>query len=73
VTLIENRPALMKPGTWVEIVVAQFRYDPDSKLWRLYCADRNSRWHEYWDTDPTSDFQSLLREVDEDPTCIFWG
>ena len=73
VTLIEKRPAFMNPSEWVDIVVAQFRFDPKSKKWTLYCADRNSRWHEYWDQDPSRDFERLLREVDEDPTGIFWG
>jgi hypothetical protein len=32
--------------------VAQLRYDTADHLWPLYCADRNGRWHRYYDTDP---------------------
>jgi len=28
---------------------------------------------EYFDTEPTPDLDELLKEVDEDPTGIFWG
>ena len=51
--------------------VAQFRYDSATEKWTLYRADRNERWHEYWDLDPDKNLDTLLREVDEDPTRIF--
>jgi hypothetical protein len=73
VTLFEQRPAFMEPDKWVDIVVAQFRFRPEDAKWLLYCADRNSRWHEYYDLEPSGNFDDLLREVDKDPTGIFWG
>jgi DUF3024 family protein len=73
VTLFEERPAFMKPDTWVDLPVAQFRFDPKNSVWRLYCADRDSKWHEYDVLEPTTDFDALLQEVDQDPTGIFWG
>lgn len=38
----------------------------------LRYADRNDRWHIYFD-DVGDTLEDLLAEVDEDPTCIFWG
>lgn len=73
VTLFEERPTFFEPKTWVDIVVAQFRFDKESQEWTLYCADRNSKWHRYTEIEPTSEFERLLQEVDEDPTGIFWG
>jgi hypothetical protein len=73
VTIFEKKPTFFDPSEWVDIVVAQFRYDSKSRQWTLYCADRNSRWHKYYYLDPDKDFEVLLREVEEDPTCIFWG
>lgn len=72
-TIFEERPAFGYPETWVKIPVAQFRFDVESKEWTLYWPDRNSRWHIYYDTEPTTDFDTLLQEVEEDPTSIFWG
>ena len=73
VTLYEDRPAFRKPNQWVRIPVAQFRFDPEQHIWTLYCADRNSKWHEYFDLESNHDFEVLLEEVNEDPTGIFWG
>jgi hypothetical protein len=73
VTLFEQRHPYHSPTKWVEIVVAQFRYDQSTGLWSLYCADRNSRWHEYYEFEPCANFEELVQEVDEDPTYIFWG
>jgi hypothetical protein len=71
VTLYEERPAFARPGMWAEI--AQFRFKPRTKEWILYYTDRNSKWHEYEFTEPSRNFEILLKEVHEDPTCIFWG
>ena len=73
VTLYEDRPSFPKPSEWVNIPVAQFRFNAEKHLWTLYCADRNSRWHEYLELEPSHDFEVLLEEVNEDPTGIFWG
>lgn len=73
VTLYEERPGFGKPEIWVEIVVAQFRFNPGTKKWVLYYPDRNSKWHEYEMIEPSRNFETLLKEVHEDPTCIFWG
>ena len=73
VTLFEERPAFGKPETWVENLIAQFRFNPLTKEWTLYWADRNSRWHLYDKVGPTMNFEVLLAEVDKDPTGIFRG
>jgi hypothetical protein len=73
ITLFEERPLFFKEDEWVDINVAQFRFNPNDKKWRLYCSDRNSRWHEYYEMEPSLRFEKLLEEVEDDPTCIFWG
>ena len=73
VTLFEERPGFKQPSEWVEISMAQFRFNPQDKKWSLYCADRNSRWHLYGLLSPSADFDDLLKEVDRDPTGIFYG
>ena len=73
VTLYEDRPRGKDPGQWGHMAIAQFRFDQANEEWTLYCADRNSKWHEYLEVDSTSRFESLLVEVDKDPTGIFFG
>lgn len=73
VTLLEKKPWALEPSGWVEITVAQLRYDAANDTWSLHYADRNSRWHSYDDLSEAPDLQTLLDEVNEDPTGIFWG
>jgi hypothetical protein len=73
VTLFEERPAFGKASTWVDIKVAQFRFNSEEGTWSLFCADRNSKWHGYLGILPSKNFDNLLQEVDKDPTGIFWG
>ncbi|MGH2555838.1 MAG: DUF3024 domain-containing protein [Actinomycetota bacterium] len=75
ITIVERRPpwrAEFGPD-WTSLKIAQLRYDAAAKAWTLWWADRNERWDRYWDMDPTPDIDELLREIDEDPTGIFWG
>ena len=73
VTLRENRPRWNDPSQWTHSAIAQFRFEPTTGQWTLYCADRNSKWHEYLVVEPTSRFDVLLEEVNKDPTAIFFG
>jgi len=73
VVLFEKRPVFRQPDKWVEIGVAKFSLNRKAGTWSLFCADRNGKWHRY-DPCPSSPlFENLLKEVDEDPTGIFWG
>jgi hypothetical protein len=73
VTLVESRPYHRDPAVWTKTVVAQFRFNPTDDIWTLYCADRNGRWHLYEYTEPSMNLDDLLKEIDDDPTGIFWG
>jgi hypothetical protein len=73
VNLIETRPYHMNPSVWTGAPVTQFRFDPETKKWALYFMDRNSRWHLYDLAKPSADFEDMLKELDLDPTGIFWG
>ncbi|NTU43847.1 MAG: DUF3024 domain-containing protein, partial [Nitrospirales bacterium] len=72
-TLYEERQAFGRKDVWVDIVIAQFRFNIMTREWTLYFADRNSRWRPYSDACPTSNFDVLLNEVDKDGRGIFWG
>ncbi len=74
-TISERRPPWRADfgPEWSELKVAQLRHDPSLGTWSLYHRDRNERWILYDDIDPGSDVAALLRELDDDPTGIFWG
>ncbi|MFC1611997.1 DUF3024 domain-containing protein [Myxococcota bacterium] len=73
VTLFEERVPWRGEGEWTKMPVAQLRFDADEGEWRLYCSDRNGKWHWYSDLEPTAKLDDVLKEIDEDPTGIFWG
>jgi hypothetical protein len=73
ITIYEERVYFKDISKWSKIPIAQFRFDNKSLKWDLYCTDRNNKWHSYIDTFPERDINKLIKEVDEDPTSIFWG
>jgi len=74
VTIYEERaPWREDMKEWTSLSVAQIRYNGKTGKWSLYCADRNSKWHEYYGLEPTQDLDIILNEIDKDPTGIFWG
>src|SRR5947207_15413349 len=74
VTIFECRPpwAEWMGPEWTRMKVAQLRFDPSDRKWRLYWPDRNGRWHEHWDLEPSASIEPLIREIEEDSTGIFW-
>ena len=73
VVLFEARPRFDRPVEWLEHPVAKFRWVASHNEWRLYCQFRDLNWHEYEPLFAAPDFDTLLGEVDDDPTGIFWG
>ncbi len=73
VELFEERPAFRNPSEWSRHPVAKFRFVATRRLWALYCVHRDLKWHSYQPLPQAGDFEILLREVERDPTGIFWG
>ena len=73
ITLFENRPAMFGREGWTSMSIAQMRYSQKDDSWTLYCADRNGKWHLYMECDSERDIKNLLKEIDDDPTGIFYG
>jgi hypothetical protein len=53
--------------------VARLRYTKAIRHWSLYWRDRHARFHAYDLLPPSPHVDDLLREIDSDPTAIFWG
>ena len=73
VVLFEERPAFRPPHAWQELPVAKFTFVRTRNVWRLLCQHRDLRWHEYQRMPTARRFDTLLQEVDSDPTGIFFG
>lgn len=73
VTIFDCRPLWHTNLTeWSKVRVAQLRYSSSTHDWSLYWAERNGRWHRYYDLPPDR-IDHVLREIESDPTGIFWG
>jgi Protein of unknown function (DUF3024) len=75
ITIYECRPPWRKEvgPDWTRRRICTFEWGPTTRLWTLYARDRNNRRLDYPFIDPVRDLAPLLRELDNDPTCIFWG
>lgn len=74
-TILECRPP-WRPEygpEWTRFPIARLRYTKTRKEWALYWRDRNLKFHLYDLAEPTANVETLLDEVDRDPTSIFWG
>ncbi len=75
VTILECRPPWREEYglEWTRFPVARLRYTKARREWALYWRDRNLKFHLYDLVEPTPNVESLLAQIDNDPTCIFWG
>jgi hypothetical protein len=73
VELFEVSLRFDRPTEWLEHGVAKFRYVGTRQVWELYCQFRDLKWHRYEPRREARTFDVLLKEVEKDPTGIFWG
>jgi hypothetical protein len=74
-TIVECRPPWREDygPDWTRLAVARLRYVKARREWSLYWRDRHEKFHLYDEAAPTPSIQTLLDEVEADPTSIFWG
>lgn len=73
VVLVERRPHFQDPARHTEHPFAKFVYNARMGSWSLRWRDRNARWHGYEGFESVPHFRDVLREVEDDPTHIFFG
>lgn len=75
ITIYERRPPWREDlgPEWTLMRICTLQWDPEARLWTLYARDRNDRRLDYPYLDPAPAVAPLLRELEDDPTCIFWG
>ncbi|MFC9839314.1 DUF3024 domain-containing protein [Rhodococcus sp. NPDC127530] len=74
-TIVERRaPWCEDVGPeWTSLPIARLRYTKATKTWTLYWRDRNLNFHTYEPLPSSPHLETLLSELDRDPTHIFWG
>lgn len=58
---------------WTKMRIAQFRFDPSTRAWSLFWANRNDRWLAYPDAEPSEDISDLIEALDSDVSGAFFG
>jgi Protein of unknown function (DUF3024) len=74
-TIVERRPPWRQGAgpEWTRSPIARLHYTRATNTWTLYWRDRNLPFHRYDQIEPSPQIDDLLREIDRNPTAIFWG
>ena len=73
VDVFEIRPVWDNPSEKTKMGVARFKYVHIRKQWQLYWMRRDLKWHRY-DPEPLpTSLDGLVKVVDEDKHCAFFG
>ena len=66
ITIIERRPPWSEVvgPEWTSMKIAQLRYDDRSRIWTLYCIDRNERWWQYGFVEQSGNVEELLTAIE---------
>jgi hypothetical protein len=75
VNIVECRPPWREDygPEWSRLPIARLRYVASKRLWTLYYQRHTGRWERYPLLGPSRRVADLIREVAEDPICVFWG
>jgi hypothetical protein len=73
VVLFESRIHWKNRTDWLEHRVAKFQFVATINRWRLFCQFSDLEWRGYAPLPEAETLAELVREVDADPTGIFWG
>ena len=72
-TLMESRPKWDDGSEWIDMKIAKMTFDIKSMKWKLYWSNQHQNFFSYDGLSPKTEIKDLLKEINEDPTCIFWG
>ena len=75
VNIVEYRPPWREDygPAWMRLPIARLRYVASKGLWTLYYHRHTGRWERYTLIGPSRRVADLLREIAEDPICVFRG
>ena len=73
VDIFEVRPDWQDPTQTMETPCARIRYVRTRNVWRLFWRRADLKWHGYGPLAESARLDVLVREIDNDPFCCFFG
>lgn len=73
VILYEERKTYAIRSHWTKMKVARIIYEAELRGWTLWAYDRNDKPMYYMDLAAGESLETVLAEIAQDPTGIFWG
>jgi len=64
---------LNRPGEQIEESIAEVQYVATRKVWYLFWKQADGKWHRYKPCPEADSLSALLRTIDEDAHCCFFG
>jgi hypothetical protein len=71
--LFERRPRYGQLVGITDSPVAKIKFVRSADEWRLYWMRRDLKWRSYEMLSSSRNLEELVREIDEDPYCCFFG
>jgi len=71
--IFEIRPRWDDPEIKFEIPVAKGTYIKSKKIWKLYWKKSDMKWHWYEPFGESESLEEVLKAIDQDQHCCFWG
>jgi len=65
-------PSYDNPST-VHMKIARMDFNEETKGWTLWAYDKNEKPLPYLELERDVSLEMVIEEIDNDPTCIFWG
>jgi len=73
IELFYSRPLFEGRGRWIEEPIVRTRFFPRLGIWKIYWQRADLRWHLYKPAPEAESLSEVLRIVDEDEYCCFFG
>ena len=73
ILIYEVRPRWRAPRELMEEPCAKISYFRTRNVWQLYWQRADLKWHRYDPLPEAASLDMLVKQIDEDPHCCFFG
>lgn len=71
--IFEIRPQFDNPKEIINSPVAKATYVKSKKVWKLYWMRADMKWHSYQPFPVSGSLEEIVKIIDKDEYCCFWG